>query len=63
MSQPKMTPDKVKRVAAGIEEAINIADIMSEIVSAITDVCSPEDVFDQDDLETWAENNGYVKQE
>jgi hypothetical protein len=28
----------------------------------IQDNLSPEDVFDTKDLQTWAENNGYVKE-
>ena len=35
---------------------------MDEIVAYIIRIKSPEDIFPKEDMEQWAENNGYVKE-
>lgn len=46
-----------------IETAINVDEIFDDIIDAIKKNHDPEDVFDVDQLETWAENNGYTKED
>jgi hypothetical protein len=36
-------------------------EVFAEMIKCIKDNLSPEDVFDEKQLEKWAENNGYVK--
>ena len=37
--------------------------IVDELLEVITANMSPEDVFDEETLKDWAEDNGYVKEE
>jgi hypothetical protein len=36
---------------------------MAWMVEAVAEVMRPEEVFDREDLQEWAENNGFVKAE
>lgn len=48
-------------IVKNIEEFICITDILDDILMTIQENAQPEDVFEKEQLETWAENNGYVK--
>lgn len=58
-----MTGNKRKQIVQEIEATINVDDILDQIVTTIAENLSPEDVFQEKDLKTWAEENGYVKGE
>lgn len=38
------------------------SDLLRNAIDWISQNMSPEDVFSKDQLETWAENNGFVKE-
>lgn len=38
-------------------------DLLDKVVEYIKDNLHPEDVFDEDELNSWAEDNGFVKPE
>jgi hypothetical protein len=50
--------------AAFLNDLLNIPDnFLEQAAEWINHNLEPEDVFDTDKLETWAENNGFVKEE
>lgn len=51
------------QLISDIEGAINVPDILDDILQAVQDNCGPGDVFTDEQLQTWAENNGYVEVE
>jgi len=55
-----MTTQAKAAIVKGIEEAINVAEILDDIVGTIANNLLPEDVFEKEVLETWSENNGFV---
>ena len=56
-----MTTQAKAAIVKGIEESINVREILDDIIMHIANNLAPEDVFGNDALETWAENNDYVK--
>ena len=58
-----MTTQAKAAIVDQIEQAIDVREILDDILQAIGEEANPEDVFGPEALETWAENNGYVKAE
>lgn len=50
-----------KELVKGIEEIINVGEILDDIITAVGEKCNPEDVFTEDQLRAWAEDNGFVE--
>lgn len=57
-----MTKDIRVKLVKELEETLNINEILDDLLVAISEYCSPEDVFDTDELERWAEENDYKKE-
>lgn len=57
-----LTDESRKKLVAEIDESICISDILDDILVSIAQHCAPEDVFDTDALNTWAEKNDYKKE-
>lgn len=58
-----MTPEKQTALVESLEGIICLKDILDDILVAVAEHCQPEDVFDEDALTAWAENNGFVKED
>jgi CHAD domain-containing protein len=61
-----MSDTKKKKVIQSLgdipDHIANMEDeVYTEMIKCIKDNLSPEDVFDQKQLEKWAEKNGYVQ--
>ena len=52
----------MKNIIEGLIE-INGAQAIDEVIEFISNEFSPDDVFSKDALETWALNNGFVKED
>lgn len=44
-----------------VESVINIGYLLDDAIAFIKDTYEPSDIFDKIDLESWAEENGYRK--
>lgn len=51
------------QAAREISDALAVGDVMDEILDAISNNLKPEDVFNEDALADWAENNGFTKED
>lgn len=49
-----------KEIAEAINEAVNIVEILDDLLVAISENCQPDEVFDEEALVAWAVENGYV---
>ncbi len=50
-----------KELTESIIKALVLEDVMDEIIHAVSEHLSPEDVFSEHELENWAESNGYER--
>ena len=58
-----MSNDQKDVLAAAINKTISIRDILDDLLVNIGDNCQPDDVFNEQQLNDWAEQNGYTKEE
>lgn len=56
-----LTKEKKKEIGSQLESVIDLAEIAEEIVDTIGDVCTPDEVFKEEILVEWAENNGFTR--
>lgn len=58
-----MTTQAKAALVKHIEGTVNFDEIMDDIIAGVAENLSPEDVFSDEQLQNWAENNGYVVKE
>lgn len=51
------------RLSSQVSIDIDLHDISDEIVEFVKKNFTPDQVFDHDDLESWADDNGYIKED
>jgi hypothetical protein len=54
---PAQMQDKIGNL---IKDTVSVGDV-DELLQQVVAYLSPEDLFDERELEVWAEGNGYVK--
>lgn len=58
-----MSTQGTKSAVEAIESAICVKDILDDITQAISSNIPVEDVYSQEQLKTWAEANGFKKED
>lgn len=66
--QVHLTPDDVfdeDKIIEHVRDNIELDDVYphTTIVEYVTETCTPSEVFTQQDLEDWAADNGWIKEE
>ncbi len=62
MTSMKQDSDFGKEMSANIDRVLMSDSALDAAINWIASNLNPDDVFDKSDLETWAENNGYIKE-
>lgn len=58
-----MTTQGKAAIVESFNELVCFTDILDEMIQTLGENSEPQDVYDEEQLATWAENNGYVKAE
>lgn len=54
-----MTSEQRKEVCSALIETLVLEDIIEDFIGRLSSILKPEDVFNADELNAWAEENGY----
>jgi len=56
-----MTSEKRKRICEALVKKLALEDVIEEVLTSIGEETNPEDIFSEEQLIDWAEENGYSK--
>lgn len=54
-----MTSEQKEKVCSALIETLAFEDIIEDFIDRLSSILKPEDVFNADELNAWAEENGY----
>ena len=54
-----MTSEQKEKVCSALIETLALEDIIEDFIDQLSSILKPEDVFNADELNAWAEENGY----